>query len=158
MRHGPRFKGWTSHGQCVLYLFLSRILGCRSLRSPKANCVKTRLMETALLVALGLIVGLAIAGLAIFVGRQRGAGCRSRRGAARGRAGRRGAARRPAQWSNWARGSQAMGELLAKAQTQLQSSVNERLDAVTQHLGTLDADHDQAHHREPAEAATSGWR
>jgi DNA recombination protein RmuC len=29
-----------------------------------------------------------------------------------------------------------MGELLAKAQTQLQSSVHERLDAVTQHLGT----------------------
>ena len=31
---------------------------------------------------------------------------------------------------------QAMGELLAKAQTQLQSSVHERLDAVTPHLGT----------------------
>ena len=29
-----------------------------------------------------------------------------------------------------------MGELLAKAQTQLQSSVHERLDAVTMHLGT----------------------
>ena len=29
-----------------------------------------------------------------------------------------------------------MGELLAKAQGQLQSTVNERLDAVTQHLGT----------------------
>jgi DNA recombination protein RmuC len=31
---------------------------------------------------------------------------------------------------------QQMGELLAKAQTQLQSSVHERLDAVTAHLGT----------------------
>src|SRR6185503_6890016 len=54
----PRFKGWTRAGQCVLCLFFGRI----GLEAA---------METALLVALGLMVGLAIAGLAVFVTRQR---------------------------------------------------------------------------------------
>jgi len=78
-------------------------------------------METALLVALGLIIGLAIAALAVFVTR----------------------ARMPAtdpavdnRIVELAARVDAMGELLARAQSQLQSSVNERLDAVTQHLGT----------------------
>ena len=82
-------------------------------------------METALLVALGLIVGLAIAGLAIFVGRQRTPAADP-------------AAAQLADQRIAELGArvQAMGELLAQAQTQLQSSVHERLDAVTAHLGT----------------------
>jgi len=82
-------------------------------------------METALLVALGLVVGLAIAGLAIFVGRQRAPVADN------------GAAQLADQRVvELGARVQAMGELLAKAQTQLQSSMHERLDAVTQHLGT----------------------
>jgi DNA recombination protein RmuC len=82
-------------------------------------------METALLVALGLVVGLAIAGLAIFVGRHRAPVVDS-------------AAAQLADQRIVELGArvQAMGELLAQAQTQLQSSVHERLDAVAQHLGT----------------------
>ena len=82
-------------------------------------------METALLVALGLVVGLAIAGLAVFVGRPRTPVADP-------------AAAQLADQRIVELGArvQAMGELLAKAQTQLQSSVHERLDAVTQHLGT----------------------
>jgi len=82
-------------------------------------------METALLVALGLVVGLAIAGLAVFVGRPRRPVADP-------------AAAQLADQRIVELGArvQAMGELLAKAQTQLQSSVHERLDAVTQHLGT----------------------
>ena len=92
-------------------------------------------METALLVALGLIVGLAIAGLAIFVGRQRGPVADP---AAAQLAAEQVAAAQLADQRVVELGArvQAMGELLAKAQTQLQSSVHERLDAVTQHLGT----------------------
>src|SRR4051812_18174023 len=92
-------------------------------------------METALLVALGLIVGLAIAGLAIFVGRQRGPVVDP---AAAQLAAEQAAAAQLADQRVVELGArvQAMGELLAKAQTQLQSSVHERLDAVTQHLGT----------------------
>jgi len=92
-------------------------------------------METALLVALGLIVGLAIAGLAIFVGRQRGPVADP---AAAQLAAEQAAAAQLADQRVVELGArvQAMGELLAKAQTQLQSSVHERLDAVTQHLGT----------------------
>jgi len=82
-------------------------------------------METAILVALGLILGLAIAGLAVFVGRQRAPAPDM-------------AAAQLSDQRIVELGArvQQMGELLAKAQTQLQSSVHERLDAVTQHLGT----------------------
>ena len=92
-------------------------------------------METALLVALGLVVGLAIAGLAIFVGRQRAPVADP---AAAQLAAEHAAAAQLADQRVVELGArvQAMGELLAKAQTQLQSSVHERLDAVTQHLGT----------------------
>jgi DNA recombination protein RmuC len=78
-------------------------------------------METALLVALGLAVGLAIAALAVFVARSRTP------------------APDPAadqRMVELGARVQQMGELLAKAQTQLQVTVHERLDAVTQHLGT----------------------
>src|SRR3954469_22132372 len=92
-------------------------------------------METALLVALGLVVGLAIAGLAIFVGRQRApvADPAAAQLAAEHAAAAQLADQRVVEL---AARVQAMGELLAKAQTQLQSSVHERLDAVTAHLGT----------------------
>jgi DNA recombination protein RmuC len=78
-------------------------------------------METALLVALGLAVGLAIAALAVFVARSRTP------------------AADPAgdqRMAELGARVQQMGELLAKAQTQLQVTVHERLDAVTHHLGT----------------------
>ncbi len=92
-------------------------------------------METALLVALGLIVGLAIAGLAIFAIRQRTPAADP--GAIR-LAAEQAAAAQLADQRVVELGArvQQMGELLAKAQTQLQSSVHERLDAVTAHLGT----------------------
>src|SRR5215207_9691886 len=92
-------------------------------------------METALLVALGLIVGLAIAGLAIFVGRQRGLVADP---AAAQLAAEHAATAQLADQRVVELGArvQQMGELLARAQTQLQSSVHERLDAVTAHLGT----------------------
>ena len=92
-------------------------------------------METALLVALGLVVGLAIAGLAIFVGRQR-TPAPTRRGTACGRAAaaaqladqrdRRTGRPRPGRWASCS----------PRRRRSLQSSVHERLDAVTQHLGT----------------------
>jgi len=78
-------------------------------------------METAVLIALGLVVGLAIAALAIFVARSRQPADDP---AAEQRIVELGAR------------VQAMGELLARAQSQLQATVNDRLDAVTQHLGT----------------------
>ena len=92
-------------------------------------------METALLVALGLIVGLAIAGLAVFIGRQRTPEADPAAQAAQAAAQ---AASQLADQRVVELGArvQAMGELLAKAQAQLQTSVHERLDAVTQHLGT----------------------
>jgi DNA recombination protein RmuC len=68
-----------------------------------------------------LLIGLAIAALAVFVGLLRKP---ANDPAAEARVIELGAR------------VQAMGELLAKAQTQLQSSVNERLDAVTQHVGS----------------------
>jgi len=82
-------------------------------------------METALLVALGLVVGLAIAGLAVFIARPRKPETDP-------------AAAQMADQRIAELGArvQQMGELLARAQTQLQSSVHERLDAVTAHLGT----------------------
>jgi DNA recombination protein RmuC len=92
-------------------------------------------METALLVALGLVVGLAIAGLAVFIGRARTPVADP---ATAQLATEQAAAAQLADQRIVELGArvQAMGELLAKAQTQLQSSVRERLDAVTQHLGT----------------------
>jgi DNA recombination protein RmuC len=81
-------------------------------------------METALLVALGLVVGLAIAGVAVWIGRPRTPAIDPAAAQADQRVVELGAR------------VQAMGELLAKAQTQLQSSVHERLDAVTAHLGS----------------------
>jgi DNA recombination protein RmuC len=92
-------------------------------------------METAILVALGLLVGLAIAGLAVFVA---GGRTPAEDPAAAQRAAEQAAATQLADQRVVELGArvQQMGELLAKAQTQLQSSVHERLDAVTQHLGT----------------------
>ena len=92
-------------------------------------------METALLVALGLVVGLAIAGLAVFIARQRVPAADP---AAAQLAAEHAAAVQMADQRVIELGARvhAMGELLAKAQSQLQTSVNERLDAVTQHLGT----------------------
>src|SRR5262245_11254369 len=92
-------------------------------------------METALLVALGLVVGLAIAGLAVFIARPR---TPAEDPAAAQRAAEQAAAAQMADQRIVELGArvQQMGELLAKAQTQLQSSVHERLDAVTAHLGT----------------------
>jgi DNA recombination protein RmuC len=72
----------------------------------------------------GVLVGLILAGLAFLIARPR-----------------RAAAERAAEIADMraielgAR-VQQMGELLAKAQIQLQTTVNERLDAVTQNLGT----------------------
>ena len=110
--------------------------GCRCLRH-QGESRKTRLMETALLVA---------ARPARRPGHRRRSPSSSARPRGAGRRSRAPRSLRPSRSprrssptsasSNWARGSQAMGELLAKAQTQLQSSVHERLDAVTQHLGT----------------------
>jgi DNA recombination protein RmuC len=82
-------------------------------------------METAVILALGLIAGLAIGGIAVFVGWRRTSTADP-------------ATAPPADQRIAELGArvQAMGELLARAQTQLQSSVNERLDAVTAHLGT----------------------
>jgi DNA recombination protein RmuC len=92
-------------------------------------------METALLVALGLMVGLAIAGLAVFVTRQRTPEADP---AAAQLAAEHAAAAQMADQRVVELGArvQQMGELLAKAQTQLQTAVNERLDAVSHHLGT----------------------
>lgn len=91
-------------------------------------------METALLVALGVLVGLAAAGLAVYVARTRTPVVDPAVQIAAEQA----AAAHLADQRIVELGArvQAMGELLAKAQTQLQSSVHERLDAVTQHLGT----------------------
>jgi DNA recombination protein RmuC len=109
-------------------------MGANPIRA-KANHVRHMPMETALLVALGLVVGLAIAGLAIFVGRPRAPVADP---AAAQLAAEQMAAAQLADQRVVELGArvQAMGELLANAQTQLQSSVHERLDAVTQHLGT----------------------
>ena len=92
-------------------------------------------METVLLIAVGLVVGLTIAGLAVYVARPRSslAGPAAAQLAAEQAAAAQLADQRVIELGARV---QAMGELLAKAQTQLQSSVHERLDAVTQHLGT----------------------
>jgi DNA recombination protein RmuC len=92
-------------------------------------------METALLVALGLLVGLAIAGLAVFVARTRkpDADPMAAQLAAEQAAAAQLADQRVVELGARV---QAMGELLASAHAQLQSSVHERLDAVTASLGT----------------------
>ena len=92
-------------------------------------------METALLVALGLVVGLAIAGLAIFIGRSRTPTVDP---AAAQLAAEQIAAAQLADQRIVELGArvQQMGELLHQAQGRLQHSVNERLDAVSLHLGT----------------------
>src|SRR5687767_3222092 len=82
-------------------------------------------METALLVAAGLIAGIAVAGLVVCIVRQRTPAVDP-------------AAAQLADQRIAELGArvQAMGELLANAQVQLQTTVNERLDTVTQNLGT----------------------
>ena len=83
-------------------------------------------METALLVATGLLVGLGIAAFGFFIARPRTAvdeQALAAAGAANQRVVELGAR------------VQQMGELLAKAQSQLQHTVNERLDAVSHRLG-----------------------
>src|SRR3954454_24125311 len=82
-------------------------------------------METALLVALGLVVGLAISGLVIFIGRSRTP--------ATDPAAAQLADQRIVELSARV---QQMGGLLHQAQGRLQNSVNERLDAVSLHLRT----------------------
>src|SRR4029079_13910168 len=109
---------------CSLFvLSRSSAAGPRQIDPRKPNRVKTDLMETALLVALVLIAVLAAAGLAFFAGRQRAPVADTSAAQLAGQPVVELGAR-----------VQAMGELLAKAHTQLQSSVHERLDAVTQHL------------------------
>jgi DNA recombination protein RmuC len=78
-------------------------------------------METALLLALGLAVGLGFAAVALFVTRQRTAPADPM------------ADQRIVELSARV---QQMGDLLQKAQTQLQTAVSARLDSVTQHLQT----------------------
>ena len=92
-------------------------------------------METALLVALGLVVGLAIAGIAVFIGRSR---TPTADPAAAQLAAEQIAAAQLADQRIVELGArvQQMGELLHQAQGRLQHSVNERLDAVSLHLGT----------------------
>src|ERR1041384_1390103 len=104
-------------------------IGCQ------ANRVKTRLMETALLVALGLVIGLAVAGLATFVARSRTPAADP---AAAQLAAEQIDAAQLADQRIVELGArvQQMGELLHQAQGRLQNSVNERLDAVSLHLGT----------------------
>ena len=80
-------------------------------------------METVLLIALGLVGGLAAAGVALYVARQRTPAPDPMAQLADQRIAELGAR------------VQAMGELLANAQGQFQASVSERLDAVTQNLG-----------------------
>lgn len=85
-------------------------------------------METALLLLLGLIAGAAVAGTAFYCARPRAPAVDPAAQQADQRIVELGAR------------VQTMGELLAKAQTQLQTTVNARLDSVTQNLQTsLDA-------------------
>lgn len=92
-------------------------------------------METALLIALGVFAGLAVAGLAVVAVRYWQPATDP---AAAQLAADQAAAAQLADQRIVELGArvQAMGELLAKAHTQLQSSVHERLDSVTQHLHT----------------------
>ena len=81
-------------------------------------------METAILVALGLVAGLGIAAFAFFVARHQPAPADPMADTL--------ADQRIAELGARV---QQMGELLGKAQLQLQTTVNDRLDAVTQRLG-----------------------
>ena len=81
-------------------------------------------METALLVAVGIVVGLIVAGLAVFIARPRTPAPEA--------AAPQVAEERVVELSARV---DAMGELLARAQMQLQSTVSERLDAVTAQVG-----------------------
>jgi DNA recombination protein RmuC len=86
-------------------------------------------METALFLALGLIAGVALAAIAFYVARTRTPAIDP-------------VSAQLAEQRIVELGAkvQAMGELLARAQTQLQTAVNTRLDSVTQNLQTsLDA-------------------
>ena len=78
------------------------------------------MMETLAVAAASLVVGLGIAAFAIFVARPRTAPADPA------------AEQRIVELSARV---QQMGDLLAKAQSQLQHNVNERLDAVTQRIG-----------------------
>jgi DNA recombination protein RmuC len=93
-------------------------------------------VETALPIALGLLAVLTAAGLAFFIvwwSRTSKADADAMQRAAEQAVATQMAEQRVVEL---AARVQTMGELLAKAQTQLQSSVHERLDAVTAHLGT----------------------
>jgi DNA recombination protein RmuC len=78
------------------------------------------MMEITLVIAASLVAGLGIAAFVIFIARQRTASADPV------------ATERMIELGARV---QQMGDLLAKAQTQLQQTVNERLDAVTQRLG-----------------------
>jgi DNA recombination protein RmuC len=78
------------------------------------------MIETALIAAASLMIGLVIAAFIVFVARPRGPVADPA------------AEQRIVELSARV---QQMGELLAKAQSQLQQNVNERLDSVTQRLG-----------------------
>jgi DNA recombination protein RmuC len=84
-------------------------------------------METALLIALGLLAGLAIAAFVALL--------RGRTPAADPQAEQR-VIELGARVQAMGEHVRAMGEFVSKAQAQLQSAVNERLDAVTAHLGS----------------------
>ncbi len=88
-------------------------------------------METALLVALGLIIGLGIAAFGFFVARPRTAPVDPLTEQMAAQAAQL-AEQRMVELNTRV---QQMGELLSKAQMQLQTTVNERLDNVSQRLG-----------------------
>jgi DNA recombination protein RmuC len=96
-------------------------------------------METALLIGLGLVAGVTVAALAFVVIRlrERGPDPVALQAAAEQVTASQLTEQRVIELGARV---QAMGELLAKAQTQLQSTVHERLDAVAQHMHvSLDA-------------------
>ena len=124
---GRDLRAGLRHGQCVLYLFFRR-----ESRPPVApsESRKTRSWKPRCSIALGLARG----------PRHRGP-CRVRR---RPRSAERPVRAEPpprrslptSASSSWARGSRPWANCSPGRRRQLQSSVNERLDAVTQHLGT----------------------
>jgi DNA recombination protein RmuC len=91
-------------------------------------------METALLICLGLLVGLGIAALVFFASRPKAAASDP---LAEARAAQAAQQAQVAEQRIVELGArvQQMGELLGKAQAQLQTTVNDRLDAVSQRLG-----------------------
>jgi DNA recombination protein RmuC len=84
-------------------------------------------METALLVAIGLLVGLAIAALIFFIARSREAAPNLELAAATAAAD-----QRLAELGTYVK---TMGEVIATRQSELARHVNERLDAVSHRLG-----------------------